>query len=69
MPTETTGAALLALLAARGAGGAPMYLYSRQPPLIWQFSWLLFVAWVLAVFYLTGPSTTAGTAGASSFCR
>ena len=26
-----------------------LYLYSRQPPLIWQFSWMLFVAWVLAV--------------------
>lgn len=31
-----------------------LFLYSKQPPLIWQFSWLLFVAWVLVVAYLTG---------------
>lgn len=49
------GLRLLALLAgAAGLVAHTMYLYSRQPPLIWQFSWLLFVAWVLAVFYLTG---------------
>lgn len=37
-----------------GLAAHTMYLISRQPPLIWQFSWLLFVAWVLTVFYLTG---------------
>jgi ABC-type transport system involved in cytochrome c biogenesis permease subunit len=44
---------VLALVAAAaGLVAHTLYLYSRQPPLIWQFSWLLFVAWVLAVFYL-----------------
>jgi ABC-type transport system involved in cytochrome c biogenesis permease subunit len=46
---------VLALLT--GAGGLlahTLYLYARQPPLLWQFSWMLFVAWVLAVFYLCG---------------
>lgn len=43
-------------LAAAGAGvvAQTLYLIARQPPLIWQFSWMLFVAWVLAVFYLCG---------------
>src|SRR5262249_51915978 len=30
------------------------YLYSRQPPLYWQFSWLLFLAWILGIFYVSG---------------
>jgi len=46
---------VLALLSAlAGLVAHTAYLYSKQPPLIWQFSWLLFVSWVLAVFYLTG---------------
>jgi ABC-type transport system involved in cytochrome c biogenesis permease subunit len=45
---------LTLLAAAAGLLAHTLYLYSRQPPLIWQFSWLLFVAWVLAVFYLCG---------------
>jgi ABC-type transport system involved in cytochrome c biogenesis permease subunit len=45
---------LTLLAAAAGLLAHTIYLYSRQPPLIWQFSWLLFVAWVLAVFYLSG---------------
>ncbi len=45
----------LALLAgAAGLVAHTLYLVARQPPLIWQFSWMLFVAWVLAVFYLEG---------------
>lgn len=50
-------AALRWLAVAAGAAGLlahTLYLYARQPPLIWQFSWMLFVAWVLAVFYLEG---------------
>src|SRR5262245_24256028 len=45
----------LALISA-GAGllAHTIYLYARQPPLLWQFGWLLFVAWILAVFYLCG---------------
>jgi ABC-type transport system involved in cytochrome c biogenesis permease subunit len=45
---------LTLIAAAAGLLAHTLYLYSRQPPLIWQFSWLLFVAWVLAVFYLCG---------------
>jgi len=46
---------VLALLsAAAGLVAHTLFLYSKQPPLIWQFSWLLFVAWALAVFYLSG---------------
>ncbi|MGL4554044.1 MAG: cytochrome c biogenesis protein CcsA [Gemmataceae bacterium] len=46
--------ALALVSAAAGLVAHTLFLYSKQPPLIWQFSWLLFVAWVLAVFYLTG---------------
>jgi ABC-type transport system involved in cytochrome c biogenesis permease subunit len=48
---------LRALALAAGAAGLlaqTIYLVHRQPPLIWQFSWMLFVAWILAVFYLCG---------------
>jgi ABC-type transport system involved in cytochrome c biogenesis permease subunit len=52
------GRAALRWLALVSAGGGLVahttYLYNHQPPLIWQFSWMLFVAWVLAVFYLEG---------------
>ncbi|MFO0846595.1 MAG: cytochrome c biogenesis protein CcsA [Gemmataceae bacterium] len=50
------GAARALALGAAGAGlvAHTAYLYSRQPPLVWQFSWMLFVAWVLVVFYLCG---------------
>jgi ABC-type transport system involved in cytochrome c biogenesis permease subunit len=37
-----------------GLAAHTLYLYSNQPPLILQSSWLLFVAWILAVFYLCG---------------
>lgn len=46
--------ALALTAAAAGLVAHTLYLYNRQPPLIWQFSWILFVAWVLAVFYLCG---------------
>jgi ABC-type transport system involved in cytochrome c biogenesis permease subunit len=45
------------LAVAAGSAGLfahTLYLIAKQPPLIWQFSWMLFVAWVLAIFYLTG---------------
>ena len=45
---------LTLLAAAAGLVAHTLYLYDRQLPLIWQFSWMLFVAWVLAVFYLCG---------------
>lgn len=44
------------LALAAGAAGLlahTLYLISRQPPLIWQFGWMMFVAWVLAVFYVS----------------
>ena len=45
----------LALVAgAAGLVAQTLYLYSHQPPLIFQFGWMLFVAWILAVFYLSG---------------
>lgn len=50
-------AALRALALVAGAAGLvaqTLYLYSHQPPLIFQFGWMLFVAWILAVFYLSG---------------
>ncbi len=46
---------VLALAAAlAGLVAHTLYLYSNQPPLVLQSSWLLFVAWVLVVFYLCG---------------
>jgi ABC-type transport system involved in cytochrome c biogenesis permease subunit len=46
---------VLALVAAGvGLVAHTRFLYDRQPPLIWQFSWMLFLAWVLAIFYLCG---------------
>jgi ABC-type transport system involved in cytochrome c biogenesis permease subunit len=46
---------ILALLAgAAGLTAHTIYLCSHLPPLVWQFSWMLFLAWVLAVFYLSG---------------
>jgi ABC-type transport system involved in cytochrome c biogenesis permease subunit len=46
---------LLALgLVAAGLLAQSLYLYREQPPLVWQFGWMLFLAWVLAVFSLFG---------------
>lgn len=45
---------LAVVSAVAGLVAHTIYLYARQPPLIWQFSWMLFVAWILAVFYLCG---------------
>jgi ABC-type transport system involved in cytochrome c biogenesis permease subunit len=45
----------LALVAgAAGLAAHTIYLCMQQPPLISQFSWMLFVAWVLAVYYVCG---------------
>ena len=46
--------ALALVAAAAGLVAQTIYLYSHQPPLILQFGWMLFVAWILAVFYLSG---------------
>jgi ABC-type transport system involved in cytochrome c biogenesis permease subunit len=45
---------LTLLAAAAGLVAHSIYLYSHQPPLIWPSSWLLFVAWPLAFFYVCG---------------
>lgn len=31
-----------------------IFLAVQRPPLIWQYGWMLFLAWILAVFYLVG---------------
>jgi ABC-type transport system involved in cytochrome c biogenesis permease subunit len=46
---------LLALIAgAAGLIAQTIYLAVQQPPLAWQFGWMLFVAWILTIFYLYG---------------
>jgi ABC-type transport system involved in cytochrome c biogenesis permease subunit len=46
---------LLALLAgAAGLLAQTLFLYAQRPPLAWQSGWMLFLAWVLAIFYLCG---------------
>jgi ABC-type transport system involved in cytochrome c biogenesis permease subunit len=46
-------------LLALGFGGAgllaqTLYLIDKRPPLAWTLGWMLFLAWILAVFYLSG---------------
>src|SRR5438128_791112 len=31
-----------------------IYLVVQRPALIWQFGWMMFLAWILAIFYLYG---------------
>src|SRR5262245_39841122 len=46
---------LLALgFGAAGLVAQTIHLDQKQPPLIWQFGWVLFLAWVLGIFYLYG---------------
>ncbi len=46
---------LLALgFGAAGLLTQTIFLAVQRPALIWQFGWMLFLAWVLAVFYLYG---------------
>jgi ABC-type transport system involved in cytochrome c biogenesis permease subunit len=46
---------VLAVVAgAAGLVAHTIFLYVQQPPLIWLFGWMLFVAWALAVFYVFG---------------
>ena len=39
---------------AAGLIAQTMYLFSRGSLLAWQFGWMLFLAWILAIFYLFG---------------
>ncbi len=43
-------------LAMGGAGliAQTIYLAVQQPALVWQSGWMLFTAWILAIFYLAG---------------
>jgi ABC-type transport system involved in cytochrome c biogenesis permease subunit len=40
--------------AAAGLVAQTIYLAVQQPPLAWQFGWMLFTAWILTIFYLVG---------------
>jgi ABC-type transport system involved in cytochrome c biogenesis permease subunit len=49
------GLRLLAQVAGlAGIVAQTIFLGVQQPPLIWQYGWMLFLAWVLAIFYLVG---------------
>lgn len=39
---------------AAGLIAQTIFLAVQRPPLIWQYGWMLFLAWILAVFYLIG---------------
>ena len=39
---------------AAGLTAQTIFLAVQQPPLIWQYGWMLFLAWILAIFYLVG---------------
>jgi ABC-type transport system involved in cytochrome c biogenesis permease subunit len=39
---------------AAGLVAQTIFLAVQRPPLIWQYGWMLFLAWILAVFYLVG---------------
>jgi ABC-type transport system involved in cytochrome c biogenesis permease subunit len=39
---------------AAGLVAQTIYLAVQRPQLIWQFGWMLFLAWILAIFYLVG---------------
>ncbi|MHB1423292.1 MAG: cytochrome c biogenesis protein CcsA [Gemmataceae bacterium] len=39
---------------AAGLTAQTIFLAVQRPPLIWQYGWMLFLAWILAIFYLVG---------------
>ena len=39
---------------AAGLLAQTIFLAVQQPPLIWQYGWMMFLAWILAIFYLVG---------------
>ncbi len=39
---------------AAGLTAQTIFLAVQRPPLIWQYGWMLFLAWILAIFYLIG---------------
>jgi ABC-type transport system involved in cytochrome c biogenesis permease subunit len=39
---------------AAGLVAQTIFLAVQRPPLVWQYGWMLFLAWILAVFYLVG---------------
>lgn len=42
------------IFGAAGLAAQTIFLAVQRPPLIWQYGWMLFLAWILAVFYLIG---------------
>jgi ABC-type transport system involved in cytochrome c biogenesis permease subunit len=45
---------LALVFGAAGLTAQTIFLAVQRPPLIWQYGWMLFLAWILAVFYLVG---------------
>lgn len=45
---------LALLFGAAGLAAQTIFLAVQRPPLIWQYGWMLFLAWILAIFYLIG---------------
>jgi ABC-type transport system involved in cytochrome c biogenesis permease subunit len=45
---------LALVFGAAGLTAQTIFLAVQRPPLIWQFGWMLFLAWILAIFYLIG---------------
>lgn len=45
---------LAVLSGVAGVVAHTLFLFSHQPPLIYLFGWVLFVAWALAIFYVCG---------------
>jgi ABC-type transport system involved in cytochrome c biogenesis permease subunit len=39
---------------AAGLVAQTIFLAVQRPPLIWQYGWMLFLAWIFAIFYLVG---------------
>jgi ABC-type transport system involved in cytochrome c biogenesis permease subunit len=39
---------------AAGILAQTIFLLIKRPPLAWQYGWLLFLGWILAIFYLAG---------------
>ncbi len=39
---------------AAGLVAQTIFLDVKRPPLIWQYGWMLYLAWILAIFYLVG---------------
>jgi len=45
---------LAVFFGAAGLVAQTIFLAVQRPPLIWQYGWMLLLAWILAIFYLIG---------------